>query len=240
MEELGDFSSVPKWYTKGRRGVPPAVMDHVLALIGENSGTILDIGCGTGISTRQLRDLGLSVIGVDKYPAMINEARTQSQNISYVVAPAEDLPFPDNAFGAVTAFSAFHWFANKKAAGEIRRVLKPGKLFITVNREDKDNFKRRAMDMFMKKLGKQVAYKDIIAEMRATDFKNLNEHRFPDTEAYSPQEALDFLRSSAWWRIVPKEQEVEFSKECKDLIDSSKTADGLVYRELDFLVVSGN
>jgi SAM-dependent methyltransferase len=43
-----------------------------------------------------------------------------------VGATAEDLPFVDHGFDAVTAAQAFHWFDAPVALAEIARVLHPG------------------------------------------------------------------------------------------------------------------
>jgi ubiquinone/menaquinone biosynthesis C-methylase UbiE len=182
----------------------------------------------------------MQVVGADKYPNMIREAKKQDQEIEYVVAPAEELPFPDNTFDAVTAFSAFHWFANKDAGREIRRVLKPGKFFITVNREEKDNFKRQAMDMMREKLAPNRKNKNILEGMKNSGFEDLTERRFGSIEEYSPEEAMEFLRSSAWWKIIPPELEQEISDACREIIGANQTREGILLRKLNFLIVSGS
>ncbi len=59
----------PGTYYLAFRDIPGLVRRHV-------DGTrALDFGCGTGRSSRFLRDLGLSVVGVDIAPAMLEEAR---------------------------------------------------------------------------------------------------------------------------------------------------------------------
>ncbi len=59
----------------------------------------LDLGCGSGRSTRFLKDLGLDATGVDVSGAMISEARRLDPACVYVEAsPGEPLPFPDQAF----------------------------------------------------------------------------------------------------------------------------------------------
>lgn len=239
MEKLGDFSKVVRQYSKARRGVPPAVIEYVTSLIGAKSPFVLDLGCGTGISTRQLKEVGVQVVGADKYQDMVLEAKKVSRGIEYVVAPAEKLPFPDGTFDAVTAFSAFHWFANMDAGKEIRRVLKPGKFLITVNREEKDNFKRQAMNMMREKLAPKREDKDILEGMKNSGFEDLTERRFESTEEYSPEEAMEFLRSSAWWKIIPPDLEQEISDACREIIAVNQTAKGTLVRDLNFLVISG-
>jgi ubiquinone/menaquinone biosynthesis C-methylase UbiE len=58
----------------------------------------LDVACGTGFLTRQLRG---DVVGLDQSARMLEEAARQAPNASYVRADALELPFPDRAFDRV-------------------------------------------------------------------------------------------------------------------------------------------
>jgi SAM-dependent methyltransferase len=52
----------------------------------------LDFGCGTGRSTRFLRGLGFSVIGVDISRSMLRKAREKDPDGDYVLVPEGELP----------------------------------------------------------------------------------------------------------------------------------------------------
>jgi len=68
----------------------------------------LDVGCGTGIITRQLAVRRASLTGTDIDSRMLEQAKQHlGKQIDYLVAPTEKLPLPDTSFDAVTAFSAF-------------------------------------------------------------------------------------------------------------------------------------
>lgn len=91
----------PGTYTLAFRDVPALVRRHV-------DGTrALDFGCGTGRSSRFLRDLGLSVVGVDIAGSMLEEARRRDPSGDYRLVSPGDLravaagPF-DLAFAAFT------------------------------------------------------------------------------------------------------------------------------------------
>jgi SAM-dependent methyltransferase len=55
--------------------------------------TILDLGCGTGLLTRELAINGRQVIGVDPLPAMLAEARRQpgAGRVQWIEGTASDL-----------------------------------------------------------------------------------------------------------------------------------------------------
>jgi len=96
--------------------------------------TVLDIGCGTGISTFELmkRTQGRGKFyGIDISQKMIDLARSKAAGLSYsnvefIKGDAERLEFPESSFDLVLSNQVFHFILNKqKALDEIFRVLKP-------------------------------------------------------------------------------------------------------------------
>lgn len=85
----------------------------------------LDVGCGTGMSARALREIAREVIATDASPAMLAQAPALP-GIHYRVAPAESLPFAAAAFPLLTVALAFHWFDRPRFLAEAARVLAPG------------------------------------------------------------------------------------------------------------------
>jgi SAM-dependent methyltransferase len=68
---------------------------------------VLDIGCGTGISSRFMAELGARVIGVDLSDELISYANKESahQNVSYMVQDASQL-YLKARFEAITAIDS--------------------------------------------------------------------------------------------------------------------------------------
>ncbi|QJR79799.1 methyltransferase domain-containing protein [Alteromonas pelagimontana] len=90
------------------------------------SGKLLDIGCGTGRHTAELVAKGISAVGVDIAPGMIDYARTQYPHIHFFVADACTLPFADGSFSQVFSSMALQWsHSPTQALAEIYRVLQP-------------------------------------------------------------------------------------------------------------------
>jgi len=101
------------------------------------SGSALDYGCGTGRSTRFLRDHGFSVIGVDIAEAMIAKAREQDPQGAYrLIAPGDLRDFPDDSFDLVLSEMPFDSIPTMEQKVdtllEISRVIRPGGLKILV------------------------------------------------------------------------------------------------------------
>jgi ubiquinone/menaquinone biosynthesis C-methylase UbiE len=109
------------------------VARQVIAKLGIRAGEqILDLGCGSGWTTRLLAKAaaGVQATGVDVSPAMVAEAeRVHSLTIRarYHVAPFEKLDFQDGRFHRVFSIEALYYAVDLDAAlAEIHRVLRPG------------------------------------------------------------------------------------------------------------------
>ena len=97
--------------------------------------SILDVGCGTGRTTACLRRQGHQVIGVDISYAMIQSAHQACGDTAVLVNDACYLSFKPHEFDVVVfSFNGMDYiypYADRlQALQEIKRVLKPGGLFI--------------------------------------------------------------------------------------------------------------
>ncbi len=110
------------------RDVPWLISQHAAG------GRALDYGCGAGRSSRLLKRQGFEVTGVDISDAMLDTARELDPAGEYLKIDPARVPFPDSSFDL--AFSSLVFFeiptvaGMTEAAAEIRRVLKPGGVFI--------------------------------------------------------------------------------------------------------------
>lgn len=101
---------------------------RVLAAAKAGRGdTVLDVACGTGLVALAAERLGASATGVDRNPVMLEVARGHSDAVTWVEGAAEDLPFDDGSFDAVTCQFGLMFFGDRGAAvREMWRVLRPG------------------------------------------------------------------------------------------------------------------
>src|ERR1700687_1528372 len=117
------------WWYAGMRRVALAVLGH--ALDGRRGLRILDAGCGTGGTTVELRQFG-EVVGIDLAWAALEPARARGLS-GRARATNEQLPFGAAAFDVATSFEVIYHLgvgSDMCALREIRRVLKPGGLFM--------------------------------------------------------------------------------------------------------------
>ena len=96
-----------------------------LRLLGEGSGRLLDVGCGTGAHTAAFRELGWNVTGVDISRDQLRLARRRGLHV--VEASAAAMPFPEGVFdAAVSLFTHTDVDDFAAVAREMARVLRPG------------------------------------------------------------------------------------------------------------------
>ncbi|XP_033642475.1 putative methyltransferase DDB_G0268948 [Asterias rubens] len=88
----------------------------------------LDVGCGSGQSSRPLAPHFKSVLGIDVSQAQIEVAQTavNPKNVEYIVGRAENIPLPRNSVDFISSGESFHWFDKEAFFREIDRVLTPG------------------------------------------------------------------------------------------------------------------
>lgn len=111
-------------------------VDRTRQLLGI-SDTVLEIGCGTGTTALKLAPNVSRLIATDVSSEMIAIAVRKAEvegcrNVEFAVTAAGDAPGSNAAYDAVLAFSLLHLIADRGAVlALIRRVLKPGGLFIS-------------------------------------------------------------------------------------------------------------
>jgi SAM-dependent methyltransferase len=128
----GRFAGLADGYAKYRPSYPPAAIDFIVSRcdLGQRS-QLVDLGCGTGISSRLFAERGIPVIGVDPNDEMRRQAEStgvprRSPALVYRRGRAEETGLAGASADAVLAAQAFHWFEPQPTLCEFRRILKPG------------------------------------------------------------------------------------------------------------------
>jgi SAM-dependent methyltransferase len=117
------------WWYAGMRRVALAVLRG--ALDGRRGLRILDAGCGTGGTTAELSRFG-DVVGIDLAWEALQPARGRGLR-GLARASIEQLPFGEATFDVATSFEVVYHLgvgSDTCALREVRRVLKPGGLFL--------------------------------------------------------------------------------------------------------------
>ena len=118
----------PESYDRHARFVSD-LAGEILAWLDPKPGErILDLGCGDGVLTARLRDLGCDVMGVDSGADMIAAARALGLDARLI--DGHELPFRDE-FDAVFSNAALHWMVKPRLVlAGVWQALKPHGRFV--------------------------------------------------------------------------------------------------------------
>jgi MPBQ/MSBQ methyltransferase len=129
--EDSGFYNFGYWDThaKSQREASEALVDQLVSRIPNKGGSILDVACGPGASTRQLMRSYASgmITAINISEAQIAAARKRAPGCAFLLMDATQLDFPDAQFDAVMCVeAAFHFNTRDTFLREAWRVLKPG------------------------------------------------------------------------------------------------------------------
>jgi SAM-dependent methyltransferase len=115
------------------RPTPPADLLEILILVAQvdRPRLVVDLGAGTGLSTRVWADRAEAVIGVEPNAAMVARAAraTAAPNVRYVRAFAAGTGLAGGSADIVTCAQSFHWMEPTGVLGEAIRSLRSGGVF---------------------------------------------------------------------------------------------------------------
>lgn len=94
-----------------------------LAAIVKPGMTVLDVGCGTGVTSRHMASLGAAVTAIDLSPDLIGYAKSKSSGINYMVMPAWDMYRYDEKFDLIVLADVFEHFIRREVFGTMRCLL---------------------------------------------------------------------------------------------------------------------
>lgn len=117
------FGQQAEAYDRFRPTYPDAVIDELLAPVPAGLD-VLDVGCGTGIASRQMVQRGANVLGVELAPPMAEIAR--GHGIDVEIAAFEVWEPAGRTFDRVTSAQAWHWLDLPIATAKAAAVLRPG------------------------------------------------------------------------------------------------------------------
>ena len=108
------FLHRPTYPQDGYRMVAELCREHSLAL---------DCATGNGQAAIGLADYFDQVVAIDSSEEQIANA-FRLDNVTYMVAPAENIPLPDQSVDLITVAQGVHWFDLERFYGEVKRLLK--------------------------------------------------------------------------------------------------------------------
>jgi len=118
------------------------------ALGPSGSLSVLDVGCGVGLTDAALGGRFASLQGVDVSEGAIEEAATTNPDVGYAAYDGRTLPFTDDTFDLSFAICVLHHVDRTARADfvrEMRRVVRPGGVVVAIEHNPYNPLTRAAV-----------------------------------------------------------------------------------------------
>lgn len=129
------FSGFADLYDRVRPTPPPVLADIVCTYATVDRPEVVDLGSGSGLSTRWIASWASSVIGVEPSADMraVAAGRNEAPSVSFIDGWSHDTGLPDDCADVVIVSQALHWMEPGSTFREAARLLRPGGVFAALD-----------------------------------------------------------------------------------------------------------
>lgn len=246
------FTGFAEIYENARPKVPEYPVKVVCSYLGKSPETVVDMGCGTGLSTVVWEKVCENVIGIEPSGDMIKIARNkQSDKIRFIQAFSDNTGLEENNADAVICSQSFHWMEPVATLKEVNRILRKGGVFATIDCDWPPVTKWEAEKAYMtlyKKLKEIEKSSDAIKDSfvrynkdkhlanikESGYFRYAREILFTNTEQCSAERFINILLSQGSMQEVLKKSPQLVEKDIAEFKQHIKTLFGEQNFEIDF------
>jgi len=179
---------------------------------------VLELGCGTGLFTREFARTGARVTALDISSDLLAQARREvtAPNVEFVEGNAYAMIFPNDRFDRVVGSSVLHHLDPDRALAECHRVLRTGGTlsFTEPNMLNPQIFLERKVPWIRRKLGDspdETAFVkgDIVRRLAAAGFREIRVVPFDFLHPAIPRPFLPAAQPFCrWLEEVPLLREI--------------------------------
>jgi SAM-dependent methyltransferase len=162
-------------YDAYRPRPPAALVDLLLQLAGsERPALVVDLGCGTGLSTTPWAERAQEVVGIEPLDEMrqVADSRHRPSNVRYQAGVAQTTGLPAGAADIVTCAQSLHHMEPEGTLTEVERILRPGGVFAAYDYDWPPIVHREAEEAFFAFMERMTALRrrhGITSDMRRWD-----------------------------------------------------------------------
>lgn len=182
------FLGFAQLYENSRPTIPNQACDIVLNYLEHKPRQIVDLGCGTGLSTLAWNGQCDNIIGIDPNEEMLSIAEQKSNDISFIKAYSDNTPLADNSTDIVICSQSFHWMNPTDTLTEVNRILKLNGIFATVDCDWPP----------MCSLDAELAYSQLLNKVRFIELENKN--IFKTFQRWNKDKHLQNIKQSGYFK----------------------------------------
>jgi len=183
------FKGFAELYDMNRPKSPTYVATFLTQYLGYQPQIVVDIGCGTGLSTFIWKDIADTVIGIEPNEDMLSYAIVKisnEDNIEFIKAFSDNTTLSHGVADIVTCSQSFHWMEPISTLREVNRILKPGGIFAVYDC-DWPPLVNPALD---------TAYQEL------DEYADMTEVEISDFKQYPKDKHLENIKNSGYFRFT--------------------------------------
>lgn len=129
------FVGFGELYDQNRPSAPQEVVDILSTYLRSTPQTVVDVGCGTGLSTFIWLNTADHIIGFEPSDDMRDVALAKWEgigkpsNVTFENRLSHELGLPTESADIITCSQSFHWMEPNSTLREFARILRPGGIF---------------------------------------------------------------------------------------------------------------
>lgn len=230
------FKGTGKYYATYRPGYPDQFFQDIVKKFSlDGTGTLLDLGCGTGQLTIPLSSHFEKVIAMDPEPEMLLEGKKQAhrqkvRNIEWIPGDSTTLNRRYGSFKLVVMGRSFHWMDRDKILKKLFKLIESDGGIVIVYDMDymfhtKIKWKKAVRDIIDKYLGQERRAGSGIYQyskdrhetvIKRSPFKKFITKHYRVTRSWTPQSIIGHLYSTSFSsRAVLGKKRIAFEKDLK-------------------------
>ena len=235
---LDRFTGFADLYNRVRPNPPQMVCSIILNLLKKSKvNTVVDLGSGSGLSTKIWRGKANKIIGIEPNNDMRSVAIQNNPKIEFLNGTSYETGIVDNSVDIVICSQSFHWMEPVKTLKEVNRILKPKGIFavldcdwpvtISINSENAYNKLFNKVDelheQYKKRLPKEVKWSKTnhLSNVGKNEyFDYIKEIVFDNVEKCDAKRFIGIALSQGQLQTLIKNEINDIKDEIKQLLQS--------------------
>lgn len=257
MNNQNVFQGTAKYYAKYRPEIPQAVVNYLKEKYNLNGeGLLLDIGCGTGISTKAFAPFFSRVIAFDVNQEMLNEAIAMDNmhNIDWRLCSDDNLNLGNEKVKLAIAIRSFNWINQYPFLQRIHKNMAEGGVVSIIGDGSfwtgNELWQKRVKEVIQeflgveRKAGKEKKYnapvEPYIITLEKNGFVDIDYKSIPVIRHWNIESIIGYLYSTSFsaWDLY-KGQNTAFEKKLEQELTKSNNGSKDFIENAEFVIQSG-